>query len=131
MSKPGWPQAGPPDAGKPQIYDKAPPQWTGVPLERDPISGRLLSGDPLGRGDKGRSSARTPGKTALITAGAVAAVAAVVVAVVLVVTSGNDPDPDPTAAAGQATTTSRPRPRRRRRPPRRPSRRGHATSRSP
>ena len=54
MSKPGWPQGGPPDAGKPQIYDKAPPQWTGVPIERDPVSGKLLSGDPLGRGDKGR-----------------------------------------------------------------------------
>ena len=102
MSKPGWAQGGPPDAGKPQIYDKAPPQWTGVPVERDPVSGRLLSGDPLGRGDKGRS-ARSPGKTAMITAGAVAAVAAVVVAVVLF-TGNNDPDPDQTAAAGAQTT---------------------------
>ena len=102
MSKPGWTQGGPPDAGKPQIYDKAPPQWTGVPVERDPVSGRLLSGDPLGRGDKGRS-ARSPGKTAMITAGAVAAVAAVVVAVVLF-TGNNDPDPDQTAAAGAQTT---------------------------
>lgn len=99
MSKPGW---DPPDAGKPQLYDKAPPAWTGVPVERDPVSGRLLSGDPLGRGDKGRS-ARTPGKTALITGGAVAVVAAVVVAVVLF-TGGNDPDPDPAAAAGAVTS---------------------------
>ena len=110
MSKPGWPQGGPPDAGKPQVYDKAPPQWTGVPTERDPVSGRLLSGDPLGRGDKGRS-ARSPGKTALITAGAVAAVAAVVVTVVLV--TGGDDDPEQTGAAGvqttqQATTSAAP-----------------------
>ena len=105
MSKPGWPQGGPPDAGKPQLYDKAPPQWTGVPVERDPVTGHLFSGDPLGRGDKGRN-VRSPGKTALITGAAVAAVAAVVVAVVLF--TGNDPDPDPTAAGAPTTeqTTS-------------------------
>lgn len=106
MSKPGWDL---PDAGKPQLYDKAPPAWTGVPVERDPVSGRLLSGDPLGRGDKGRS-ARAPAKTALITAGAVVAVAAVVVAVVLF-TGGNDREPDPTAAAvtsEQPTTSAAP-----------------------
>jgi hypothetical protein len=99
VSKPGWEA---PDAGKPQLYDKAPPQWTGVPVERD-LSGRLFPGDPLGRQDKGRTSTRTPGKTALITAGAVAVVAAVVVAVVLV-TGGND-DPDPQAAGGQPTAS--------------------------
>jgi hypothetical protein len=106
VSKPGWEA---PDAGKPQLYDKAPPQWTGVPVERDPFSGRLFSGDPLGRQDKGRSSTRTPGKTAMITAGAVAVVAAVVVAVVLVTT--NDSDPDPAAAAQpstEQTTTAAP-----------------------
>ena len=97
VSKSGRPQGGPPDAGKPQIYDEAPPQWTGVPTERDPVTGRLLSGDPLGRGDKGRSG-RSPGKTALITAGAVAAVAAVITAVL--VTGG---DPEPTASAGVQT----------------------------
>lgn len=101
MSKPGWPQGGPPDAGRPQIHDKAPPQWTGVPVERDPVSGRLLTGDPLGRGDKGRS-ARSPGKTALITGAAVAVVAAAVVTVVLV-TGGNDADPDQSAAGAQTT----------------------------
>ena len=109
MSKPGWPQAGPPDAGKPQIYDKAPPQWTGVPVERDPYSGRLLSGDPLGRGDKGRS-ARSPGKTALITGGAVAVTAAAVAAVVLL--TGDDDATDPSATAlpttVQTTTTAAP-----------------------
>jgi hypothetical protein len=108
VSKPGWPQGGPPDAGKPQIYDQAPPQWTGVPVERDPVSGRLLSGDPLGRGDKGRS-ARSPSKTALITATAVLVVAAVAVTVFLV--TRNDADPDPVASAGgvetsEQTTTS-------------------------
>jgi hypothetical protein len=103
VSKPGWEA---PDAGKPQLYDKAPPQWTGVPVERDPFSGKLFSGDPLGRQDKGRSSTRTPGKTAMITAGAVAVVAAVVVAVVLV--TNNDPEPQQTAAAPTSTeqTTS-------------------------
>jgi hypothetical protein len=97
VSKPGWRQGGPPDAGKPQIYDQAPPQWTGVPVERDPVSGRLLSGDPLGRGDKGRS-VRSPGKTALITAAAVVVVAAVAMTVFLV-TRGDEGD-DPAAAAG-------------------------------
>jgi hypothetical protein len=97
---------GPPDAGKPQIFDAAPPRWTGVPLERDPVSGKLLSGDPLGRGDKGRS-ARGPGKAALLTASAVAAVAAVVLTVVFV-TRGDDQEQ---AAAGgvqtsEQTTTS-------------------------
>ena len=100
MAQPGWPQGGPPDAGKPQIYDQAPPQWTGVPVERDPVSGRLLTGDQLGRGDKGRS-ARSPGKAALITAGAVAVVAAAVITVVLL--TGSDDDPEP-AAAAQTTT---------------------------
>lgn len=94
MSKPGW-QGGPPDAGKPQVYDTAPPQWTGVPVERDPVSGRLLTGDPLGRGDKGRS-VRSPGKTALITAAAVVVVAAVALTVFLVT---RDDDPASTAAA--------------------------------
>jgi hypothetical protein len=108
VSKPGWPQGGPPDAGKPQVYDQAPPQWTGVPVERDPVSGRLLSGDPLGRGDKGRS-ARSPGQTALITAAAVVVVAAAAVTVFLV--TRNDDDPDPAASAGgvqtsEQTTTS-------------------------
>jgi hypothetical protein len=103
VSKPGWPQGGPPDAGKPQIYSTAPPQWTGVPIERDPVSGKLLSGDPLGRGDKGRSGQTSPGKIALITGAAVAVVAAAVITVVLV-TGGNDPEPDPTAAAGVQTT---------------------------
>jgi hypothetical protein len=102
VSKPGWPQGGPPDAGKPQLYDKAPPQWTGVPIERDPVSGRLLSGDPLGRGDKGRS-AHSPGKTALVAGAAVAVVAAAVITVLLV-TGGNDPEPDPTATAGAVTS---------------------------
>lgn len=109
MSKPGWTQGGPPDAGKPQIYDQAPPQWTGVPIERDPVSGRLLSGDPLGRGDKGRS-VRSPGKTALIAAAAVVVVAAAAVTVFLVTRGARDADP--AAAAGgvqtsaQTTTTS-------------------------
>ena len=98
MSKP---QGGPTDAGKPQIHDEAPPRSTGVPIERDPVSGRLLSGDPLGRGDKGRS-ARAPGRTALITAGAIAVASGEVVAVVLV-TGGND-ELDPSAAAGARTT---------------------------
>jgi len=102
VSKPGWPQGGPPDAGKPQLYDKAPPQWTGVPVERDPVSGRLLSGDPLGRGDKGRS-ARSPGKTALITGAAVAVVAAVALTVFLV--TRPDDDPDPAASAGGEQTS--------------------------
>ena len=105
MSKPGWDA---PDAGKPQLYDKAPPAWTGVPVERDPISGHLFSGDPLGRGDKSRS-VRSPGKTALITGAAVAVVAAVVVAVV--VFTGNDPEADPAAAVAtseQATTSAAP-----------------------
>jgi hypothetical protein len=97
-----------PDAGKPQIYDRAPPQWTGVPVERDPVSGRLLSGDPLGRGDKGRS-ARSPGKTALITGAAVVVAAAVALTLFLVTRNGDDPDP--AAAAGgvqtsEVTTTS-------------------------
>jgi hypothetical protein len=99
MTKPDRLYSGAPDAGKPQIYDKAPPQWTGVPTERDPVSGRLLSGDPLGRGDKGRS-ARSPGKTALITAGAGAAVAAVVITAVVVTGGG-----DPTASAGGVQTS--------------------------
>lgn len=101
MSTPGWPQGGPPDAGKPQVHDTAPPQWTGVPVERDPVSGRLLSGDPLGRGDKGRS-ARSPGKAALITGTAVAVVAAVVLTVLLVTRPGEDPDP--AASAGVQTS---------------------------
>ncbi len=101
MSKPGWAQGGPPDAGKPQIYDQAPPQWTGVPVERDPVSGKLLSGDPLGRGDKGRS-VRSPGKTALITAAAVVVVAAAALTVFLV-TRGDD-DNDPTAAGAVQTS---------------------------
>lgn len=102
------PHDGPPDAGKPQLHDTAPPPWTGVPTERDPVSGRLLTGDPLGRGDKGRS-ARSPGRTALITAGAVALVAAVVLTVVLV--TGGDDDPGPTATArttAQTTTSAAP-----------------------
>jgi hypothetical protein len=77
-----------------------------VPAERDPVSGRLLAGDPLGRGDKGRRS-HTPGRTALITVAAVAGVAAVVVAVVLV-TGRDDPAPDPTAAAGAAPSEQAP-----------------------
>src|SRR5215212_5883408 len=90
------------------MYDQAPPQWTGVPIERDPVSGRLLSGDPLGRGDKGRS-ARSPGKTALITGAAVVVAAAVALTLFLV--TRNDDDPDPAAAAGgvqtsEPTTTS-------------------------
>src|SRR5436190_916879 len=97
MSKPG---EGAPDAGKPQLYDTAPPQWTGVPVERNPLSGKPFTGDPTGRQDKGRTSTRTPGRTALITAGAVAVVAAIVVAVILV-TNNNDPDP---TAAGQTST---------------------------
>jgi hypothetical protein len=106
VSRPGRPQAGPSDAGKPQIYDTAPPSWTGVPPERDPVSGRLLAGDPLGRRDKGRRS-HTPARAALITAAAVAGVAAVVVAVVLV-TGRDDPAPDLTAAAGAATSEQSP-----------------------
>ena len=133
VSKPGWPQAGPPDAGKPQIYDKAPPQWTGVPLERDPVSGRLLSGDPLGRGDKGRSSTRTPGKTALITARCGGGGRGR--------RRGRGPRrhqrqrPRPRSHGGRRPDVdarrSRPRPRRRRRRPPPPSRRVRATSRSP
>ena len=102
MSKPGWPQGGPPDAGRPQIYSTAPPSWTGVPIERDPVSGKLLSGDPLGRGDKGRNTS-TPGKTALITGAAVAVVAAVALTVFLV--TRPDDDPDPAAAAGGVQTS--------------------------
>jgi hypothetical protein len=92
---------GAPDAGKPQIHDQAPPQWAGVPVERDPVSGRLLAGDPLGRRDKGRSG-RSPGRTALITAGAVAAVAAVVITVVLV--TGGDDDLEQSTAGGIQTS---------------------------
>jgi hypothetical protein len=106
--EPGWTQGGSPDAGKPQIYDKAPPPSTGVPFERDPVSGKLLSGDPLGRGDKGRGntgrSVRTPGKTALITGAAVTVTAAVALTVVLV--TRNAQDPDPAASAGGVQTSS-------------------------
>ncbi len=97
----GGPQGGAPDAGKPQIHDQAPPQWTGVPIERDPVSGRLLTGDPLGRGDKGRS-ARGPGRTALITAAAVVVVAAGALTAFLVTRGDGDPDP---AAAGAVETS--------------------------
>jgi hypothetical protein len=110
VTRPQWPQGGLPGDGRPQLHDPAPPQWTGVPLERDPVSGRLLSGDPLGRGDKGRSSSSGPGKTALIAGGAIACVAAVVVAVVLF--TGGDDEPDPSAAAApltsEQTTTAAP-----------------------
>ena len=97
-------------AGKPQIHDQAPPQWTGVPVERDPGTGRLLTGDPLGRDDKGRS-ARSPGRTALITAAAVAVVAAALTVFLL---TRSDDDADPAASAGgeqttqQATTSAAP-----------------------
>jgi hypothetical protein len=91
-----------PDAGKPQIHDKAPPQWTGVPVERDPISGKLLSGDPLGRGDKGRS-VRTPGRTALI--GGVAGTAVAAVAVTAFLVTRDDRDPDPAASVGTVQTS--------------------------
>lgn len=105
MSKPGW-QGSPPDARKPQVYDQPPPRWTGVPVERDPVSGRLLTGDPLGRADKGRS-ARGPGRTALVAAAAVVVVAAAAVTVFLVT---RDDASDPTAVGAvqtsEQTTTS-------------------------
>jgi hypothetical protein len=108
VTRPTWPQGGTPDAGRPQIYDEAPPQWTGVPLERDPVTGKLLDGDPLGRGDKGRStSSASTAKIALIAGAAVAVVAAVVVAVVLF--TGGDDEPGTVAApvaTSEAPTTS-------------------------
>jgi hypothetical protein len=99
MSAPGWKG---PDI--PRVHDQAPAPWTGVPVERDPVSGRLLAGDPLGRGDKGRSTG--PGRPARV--GMIAGAAAVVVAaavVLVVVLSGGDPDPAPVAAA---TTSAAP-----------------------
>ena len=50
MSKPGGEA---PDAGKPQLYDTAPPRSTGVPVERNPLSGKPFTGDPLGPNGQG------------------------------------------------------------------------------
>ncbi len=106
MSEPRW-QGGPPDAGKPQVYDQAPPQWTGVPVERDPATGRRLTGDPLGRGDKGRR-ARSPGKTALITAAVVVVVAAAALTVFVVTRNADDPGPSAAAVVDTSAVTTTP-----------------------
>lgn len=95
----------------PRVHDQPPAPWTGVPVERDPVSGRLLAGDPLGRGDKGRSTG--PGRPARVGMLAGAAAVVVVAAVVLVVVlsgGGDDPDPAPVAAAttSAAPTTAAP-----------------------
>jgi hypothetical protein len=76
-----------------------------VPVERDPVSGRLLSGDPLGRGDKGRGSAdRRPGGRAVLVAACSGAVLTAVVGAVVLLTGGDDP-----AAPAAAGTTEQPR----------------------
>lgn len=83
----------------PTLSDEPPGRFTGVPVERDPRTGKLLSGDPGGRSDKGRST--RPSRTvSLATAGALV-VAAVVAVVVL--NRGND---DPTPAAASTSTAA-------------------------
>ena len=83
----------------PRLYDRPPPPWTGVPVERDPVSGKFLRGDPTGRSDKGRTR-RTAGRGAAMVAGAAAVLAAVVLgAWVLGARIGGQPTP---AASGTA-----------------------------
>jgi hypothetical protein len=92
------------------VHDRAPAPWTGVPVERHPVSGRLLAGDPLGRGDKGRSTGSgSPARVGMI-AGAAAVVVAAAVVLVVVLGGGGDPDPGPVVAATTAAepTTAAP-----------------------
>ncbi len=96
----------------PRVHDTPPGALTGVPTERDPLTGKLLAGDALGRGDKGRTArSRRPA--------AVAASAAVIAAVtVTVLFAGSDdrtpaaaaPMPEPTVTATASPTTPAPPP---------------------
>jgi len=75
------------DGDLPRLHDEPPPPWVGVPVERDPATGRLLRGRPGGRGDKGRSAARAR-LPALIAAAVVLVVGGTTLAVAL--TRGSD-----------------------------------------
>jgi hypothetical protein len=93
-----------PRADLPEVHDAPPLPSTGIPAERDPLTGKLLPGGPLGREDKGRTSGR--GKGPLVAAGA-ALVAAVTIGVLLV-PGGDDEAPAaaPTTTEPAAPTTS-------------------------
>jgi hypothetical protein len=95
-----------PRADLPQVHDRPPAPSTGIPFERDPVSGKLFSGDPLGRGDKGRAGGGRKGP--LIAAGA-AIVAAVTVGVLVFGGSADEPpvaEAAPTPTSAPAPTTS-------------------------
>jgi hypothetical protein len=92
----------------PTVSDQPPGTFTGVPVERDPVTGKLLPGSPGGRSDKGRS-ARPTRVVALVTAGAL--VVAAVIAVLLL-RAGDDAPPAaaPSTTSAAPTTTTPPAP---------------------
>ncbi|MGY1741978.1 MULTISPECIES: hypothetical protein [unclassified Blastococcus] len=78
-----------------------------MPVERDPVTGRRLAGEPGGRADKGRTSARRPHpwRVPALVAGAVLLV--VLVAVVVVSASGGDAG-DSAASPSRGVTAAGP-----------------------
>jgi len=90
----------------PTVSDHPPGPLTGVPVERDLRTGKLLSGDPGGRSDKGRST-RPSRVAALATAGALVVAAAVVV---LLVNRGGDTTPVAASTTSAAPTSTTPPP---------------------
>ena len=94
--------AGPADPW-PTVSDHVPGPSTGVPVERDPRTGRPLTGDPGGRSDKGRST-RPSRVAAMATAGAL--VVAAVVVLVLVNRGDDEPAPPAAATTSSAAPTS-------------------------
>ena len=103
------------DDDGPKIFDDPPPPWTGVPVERDPATGKLLRGHPGGRGDKGRAA--RPRHLQLLIAAAVLLVIGAATVIVILATGpdgGNETAQRPTSTStgtgSGATTDSDPGP---------------------
>ena len=91
----------------PEVHDQQPPPWTGVPIERDPGTGKLLRGDPTGRTDKGRSDRGRadrwrPWKGAVLAT----CMVAVLAVTVWFFTTRVGGEPDPAAASNSAALPS-------------------------
>lgn len=94
MTRPNgrWPRRGP---DRPEVLEEPPPVRSGVPVERDPVTGRRLAGEPGGRADKQRpvSSRRPRRLPALVAAAGLVLVAATVAVVTLGGGGGDEPAP--------------------------------------
>jgi len=112
VSRPSWPGRKDSVPAKPEVHDRPPDPFAGVPRERDPATGKVLPGAAAGRSDKGRSAA--PRRLAKLPILVGAAVALIALGTVVVVTQAGPGDavavttqsgaPEEPGAGGDAAT---------------------------